>query len=63
MKLPLFEGFFSIPVFFLNCGIVDVQYNMFQVYNIVIHSSETLYSIYSHYKMLAIFLLLYNISS
>ena len=37
------------------------MYNMFQVYNIVIHNSERLYSIYSYYKMLAIFPVLYSI--
>ena len=35
--------------------------NMFQVYNTVIHNSERLYSIYSYYKMLAIFPVLYSL--
>ena len=35
---------------------------MFQVYNIVIHNFEMLYSVYSYYKLLPVFLVLYNIS-
>ena len=42
--------------------IVDIQYYMLQVYNIVIHSLLKLYFFYSYYKILAIFLILYNIS-
>ena len=34
----------------------------FQMYNIVFHNLERLYSVYSYYKILAIFSVLYNIS-
>ena len=34
----------------------------FQVYIIVIHNFQRLYSIYSYYKILAIFSVLYDIS-
>ena len=37
--------------------------SMVQVYNIVIHDFLRLYSTYSYYKILAIFPVLYNMSS
>ena len=41
---------------------VAVQYYMLQVYNTVIHNFQRLYSIYSYYKIWALFPLLYSIS-
>ena len=38
------------------------MHNMFQVYNKVMHNFSRLYSIYSYYKILAIFPVLYNTS-
>ena len=42
-----------------NGYIVDLQYYMF--HSIMIHDLKSLYSIYSYYKILAIFPMLYNI--
>ena len=45
---------------FLNrIFIMCVQYYIFWVYNIVIHNLQRLHSIYSYYKILAIFLVLW----
>ena len=49
-------------LFFVFLNIVDLQYYMCQVCNIVVHNFQRLYSIYSYYKILAIFPVLYNIS-
>ena len=48
-------------IFKLNYTWCSTLYKL-QVYNIVIHNFKRLYSIYSYYKILAMFPMLYNIS-
>ena len=51
--------FFFVFSFLKHQSIVNVQCYMLQMYSIVIHSFESLHSIYSQYKVLAIFPMLY----
>ena len=59
LSLPSFLNFL---IYLLKLKKYCSLWYMFQVYNIVIHNFKRLYSIYSYYKILTIFPVLYNIS-